>query len=148
MKRVLIALMLLASFTTMAQKRNSHHGKKDFRKDLSVEQLATLKTKKMTLALDLTKSQQKEVMELNLAEGEFRKAKMEERKAKKEDGTEERPTTDERFAFESERLDKKLAHQEKMKQILNDDQYQLWKKLAMRKNSHHKKRMGKEARRG
>ena len=141
-------MALLIGFTTMAQKRNSHHGQKDFRKDLSVEQLATLKTKKMALALDLTKSQQKEVMELNLADVEFRRAKMEERKAPKETGEREKPTADERFAFENAKLDKLLAHQEKMKQILDEDQYQLWKKLGMRKHAHNKRRMQKEGRRG
>lgn len=148
MKKVIVAVMLLAGFTTFAQ-REGHRGKKqNFKKDLTVEQMATLKTKKMTLALDLTKVQQQEVMELNLTNAEFHKTKMEEREAQKEAGELRKPTAEERFTMENGRLDRQLVQQEKMKQILNDDQYQLWKKLSMRKHAHGKKRMQKEGRRG
>lgn len=148
MKKVIIAIALLVGFVTMAQKRNSHHKKEDFRKELSAAQLATLKTKKMALVLDLTKTQQKEVMELNLAEVEFRRSKMEERKALKAIGEVEQLTADERFTFENAKLDKLLVHQQKMKQILNDEQYQIWKKMRMRKHAHSERRMQKEGRRG
>lgn len=148
MKKVFIAVVLLTGLTALAQRGERHGQKERFTKDLTVEQLATLKTKKMTLALDLTKTQQQEVMELNLDNAEFRKSEMEERKAQKEAGEAKKPTADERFAFQNAKLDRQLTQQEKMKQILNEDQYQLWKKLSMRKHAHGKKRMQKEGRRG
>lgn len=148
MKKVFIVVVLLTGLTALAQRGERHGQKERFAKDFTVDQLATLKTKKMTLALDLTKTQQQEVMAFNLANAEFRKSKMEERKAQKEAGEAKEPTADERFAFQNAKLDRQLAQQEKMKQILNDDQYQLWKKLSMRKHAHGKKRMQKEGRRG
>ncbi|MDT0606877.1 hypothetical protein [Croceitalea rosinachiae] len=148
MKKVFIAVVLLTGLTTFAQRGERHVQKERFAKDYSVEQLATLKTKKMTLVLDLTNEQQEQVMELNLANAEFRKTRMEELKAKKEAGEAKKPTADEKFAFENARLDRQLAQQEKMKQILNDNQYQQWKKLSMHMHARGKKRMQKEGRRG
>ena len=147
MKKVVVAMALLMGLTVFAQKRE-HSTKKDYRQDLTAAQLATLKTKKMTLALDLTKTQQQQIMELNLAEAEFRKQKMEERKAQKESGELQKPSNDERFANENARLDRQIAQQEKIKQILNEDQYQLWKKYSMGRHAYGKKRMRKEGRRG
>lgn len=148
MKKVFIAVVLLAGLTTFAQRGERHGQKEVFAKDLTIEQLATLTTKKMTLVLDLTSKQQAQVMELNLTNAEFHKTKMEERKAQRAAEEPRKSTADERFAFQNAKLDRQLAQQQKMKQILNDNQYQLWKKLSMRKHAHGKKRMQKEGRRG
>lgn len=148
MKKVIVVIMLLASFTAFAQ-RGGHKGKKQqFAKDLTVEQIATLKTKKMTLALDLSKTQQKQIMDLTIVRLEERKAKMEERKEQSETSKPEKPSSEERFEMINSRLDKQLAHQEQMKQILNNEQYKLWKEISMKKHAQGKKRMQKEGRRG
>ena len=96
--------------------------------------MATLKTKKMTLALDLSKTQQKKIMDLTIVRLEERKAKMEEQREKGETSKPEKPSSEERFEMINSRLDKQLAHQEQMKQILNNEQYQLWKKISMKKH--------------
>ena len=83
-------------------------------KDLSPEQMATLRTKKMTLSLDLSKAQQDKVYALHLDEAKTRKEQRAKRNHNK--GT-EKPnlSSDEKFNKMNERLDKKIAAKNKMK---------------------------------
>ncbi len=147
MKKVLITMALLAGLTGFAQHKGHHGPKKEAFNEMTVEQIATLKTKKMALALDLTEAQQQQVMELVLENVELRKAKMAEREEMKEKGERTKPTAEERYAMENARLDRMMAHQEQMKQILNDEQYDLWKKISLKKHMHSKKRNA-QSRRG
>lgn len=141
--------MLMTTAIVGAQEKHRRHGPRGaFHKDLSVEQLATLKTKKMTLALDLSEKQQREIFEFNKASAEFRKTKMAERKAKKGTGERTRPTTDEQYAMENTKLDHMIAQQQELKKILTDEQFDQWKKIQLRKHAHGKKNRQKEGRRG
>ncbi len=146
----LLAVALLIGVMAFAQ-RDGHRGPRGNQfNDLSVEQLATLKTKKMTLALDLTEKQQQQIMELNLENAAFRKGKMQELEKRKESGELKKPTTEERYVLETERLDRMIARQETMKKILNEDQYEQWKKMQLHRHAHahgHKK-MKRQSRRG
>ncbi|MEX0313103.1 MAG: hypothetical protein AB3N18_02925, partial [Allomuricauda sp.] len=105
-------------------------------------------TKKMALALDLTSAQQAKVMDINLEEAEYRKARYEEIKVKKESGEWKRPTSDERFEFENAQLDRQIAHQQRMKEILPKDHYQTWKKIKLKKGMNGKKKRQEKGRRG
>ncbi|MBT8321787.1 MAG: hypothetical protein KJO90_09015, partial [Eudoraea sp.] len=60
MKKLILTLTLLTGMLLTAQEMRPrmHHQN---RGDLTAEQLATLQTKKLTLALDLTNTQQQEV---------------------------------------------------------------------------------------
>ena len=60
MKRLVVLICVLATFSLSAQEGRHEHGRQGARmmNDLSPEQTATLKTKKMTLGLDLTEDQQ------------------------------------------------------------------------------------------
>jgi len=131
MKKVILLVVLMVGFTTMAQKGERRH-KGDF-KNMSAEQMATLQTKKMTLDLELTEAQQSKIKAFNLENAKKRKAKMEERKAQKD--TSERPklTSDEQYALKSERLDAAIAHKADLKKILSNEQFEKWE-------MHHKKR--------
>lgn len=148
MKKVLVTLLLLAGFTTMAQHGEHHKGKKMAKMkmmDMTPEQMATLHTKRMTLALDLTKGQQAKIQTLNVENAKLRKAKREEWKAKKEEGNMKKPTSDERYAMNNTRLDHQIAQQEKLKEILNEEQYAKWKNMRHKKGKHHKRKMHKKA---
>ncbi|MEO0527714.1 MAG: hypothetical protein AAFZ89_10845 [Bacteroidota bacterium] len=138
MKKVFVTLMLLAGFTAIAQKGESRAHHRDAIKDLTPQQIATLKTKKMTLALELTEQQQEEIQKINLENAALRKAKMEERTAKKEEGESKKPTTEERYTMLNERLDRQIAVQDQMKQILTEEQFDQWKKMQHRKGKHHR----------
>lgn len=148
MKKIVVLAMLLTGATVIAQEgRKNHH--RGAMKDLTPEQIATLHTKKMTLALDLSETQQKQVQVLNLENAKLRKAKMEERKAKKESRESKKPTSEERYTLQLKRLDNQIAHKAEMKAILSPQQYEKWEKLHFHKRKHRGKERneGKRGRR-
>lgn len=144
MKKVIVLLVCMLGLTAMAQRgENQHRGEM---KNLTPEQSATLQTKKMTLALDLSQDQQTKILAMNLEKAKVRKEKMEKRKAAKENGEVKKPTSEERYALQNARLDKMIALKAEMKSILSADQYDKWEKMAHRKRKHGK-RTKKEGRR-
>lgn len=148
MKRLAVVMLLLTSLGAVAQKNDGPRMHKGPKMDMTAEQMATLQTKKMTLALDLTKAQQEKIMQIHLDEATLRKEKWEEMKAKRESGEWQKPTSEERFELENARLEHQIALQTKMKDILDDEQYQTWKKMKKQKAMHGKKKMQKRGRRG
>ncbi|MEP1487016.1 MAG: hypothetical protein ABJK28_01155 [Algibacter sp.] len=145
-KLILIALAFVAIQAT-AQEEKRNHKKGDHQKgqafaQLSAEEIATIQTKKMTLRLDLNASQQREIQEINLEEAIARKAHMEERKAKKESDTAEKPSKEDRVAKMNKMLDHKIEVKAKMKKILNDEQYAKWE-ADQEKRSKNRKGNGK-----
>ncbi|MDO5968427.1 hypothetical protein Q4Q35_01270 [Flavivirga aquimarina] len=141
MKKLIIIALALISIQGIAQteKRERPEGAKRMH-NLSAEEIATLQTKKMTLSLDLSESQQTEIQKINLENATLRKKLREERKAKREDGTAQKPTKEERLKMENARLDHKIAMKAKMKKILNKDQYAKWEQAQSEMGS---KRKGK-----
>ena len=135
MKKVLILALALISFGAMAQEKE-----KSERTPLSAEQMATLQTKRMTLALDLSEDQQAKVKAIQLEKAKIRKAKMVEHKARKDSKGFKKPTAEERYAKQEQRLDMQIAQKAEMKNILSTEQYQRWEKMAMRKGKRKRKR--------
>lgn len=131
MKKVFIVLLLFVGGIALAQK--GERGNREGMKDLSAEQIATLKTKKATLALDLTAAQQDQMKALFLENTKIRKAKMEKRKAQKENGETKKRTSEERYAMANARLDHQIAQKAKVKNILSDEQYTKWEKMQHRR---------------
>ena len=138
-KLIIIALAFIGLQATAQNKqggpRNQDRGEKMM--NLTAEEIATLQTKKMILSLDLDQGQQDKVYKINLENATQRKAMMEERKAKKEAGTVEKPSKEERLKMMNDRLDHKIEEKAKMKKILNDEQYAKWVKSQEKKD--HKK---------
>lgn len=129
-------IALLISFSINAQQRNKQQRKGS---DFTVEQIATLKVKQMTLELDLDASQQKEVYAIMKTNAEERKNKMAEMKQNKEKGVE--LTSNQKFEIQSQRLDKQIAHKATMKNILSKDQYEKWSSKMDKKMMLVKKKM-------
>ncbi|MEQ5790475.1 hypothetical protein J4E06_05385 [Muricauda sp. NFXS6] len=150
MKQIAVVMVMLISIGITAQRHDGKSMRKGPNMDMSAEEMATLQTKRMTLALDLTEAQQDRIYDIHLENATFRKEKWNEIKALKESGKWEKPTSEERFEMENTRLDRQIAMQEKMKNILNEDQYETWKKFSNRKKSMHhgKKKMQERGRRG
>lgn len=142
MKKTVMMAVLLAGLTATAQKGERAH--RDAMKDLTPEQVATLQTKKMTLALDLTEVQQQQIKAIQLENAEMRKAKMEERKAQKEEREAKKPTSEERYAMANARLDHQIAQKAEMKKILSEEQYTQWQRMQHRKGRHGYNRHGKD----
>ena len=143
MKKLVLAVLLMAGLSSMAQEREMK-GNRGGLHDLSPEQIATLQTKKMALSLDLNESQQVKMKSILLEDAKSRKANMEEHKARKEEG--KFPTPDERFAMLNERLDRQLKRKEKMQSLLTAEQYVKWEKAHMKRGMHRRGRanQGKE----
>ena len=104
-------------------------------KDMTPEQTAEIKAKKLTLALDLSDSQQKKVQSLIEDETARIQAKHEERKELRE--KEEKPSANERHANMVAGLDERIEFKRKMKDVLDDEQYLKWTQIQEDK---HKKR--------
>ncbi|MCK0148001.1 hypothetical protein MWU78_20310 [Arenibacter sp. F26102] len=129
MKKLIVLVVLMAGITTMAQKPERERGSRGDMKDMTPEQIATLQTKRMTLALDLTDAQQKQIQSINLDNAKNRAEKMQEMKAKRESGEAKKLTSEERYAMKTAMLDRQIAQKEKMKKILNNEQYEKWEKM-------------------
>lgn len=133
MKKVLIMAMALVSLHTIAQEKEETK-----RSEHTPEQRATLRTKRMTLALDLSAAQQDQVLALNLDQAKMHKTQMEEHKARKESAAAKKPTSDERYAMQTARLDQQIAHKAEIKKILSAEQYERWEKMTNGKGKHKK----------
>lgn len=133
---MLIAIALL-TLTVSAQHKND---RKEHLKDLSPEEIATLKTKKMTLHLDLTEAQQTAVKSLVLEEAKHRESLRAKREEQKNDENFKKPSKEERLAMANEHLDRQIAMKKKMKDILNDQQYEKWEASMEKQNKMKQKR--------
>ena len=146
MKKILIIAVALLALQVTAQEqqreRSNKQGKSLKMMDLSAEDAAALQTKKMTLHLDLNKSQQAEIKKINLENATKRKAMMAERKARKKSGEIQKPTQEQRLKMLNTKLDRKIAMKAKMKNILDKEQYTKWEKAQMQntKNGKNKKK--------
>ncbi|PIF01576.1 MAG: hypothetical protein CR994_00615 [Maribacter sp.] len=131
MKKAFVLVALIIGSTAMAQNRGNCKGNP--MKNMTVEQMATLQTKKMTLDLDLTQDQQTKIQALNLENAKKRKVKMDKRRELMDSG--ERPTrsSEEVYALETERLDAAIAHKAALKKILDEDQYARWETLQRKR---------------
>lgn len=138
MRNLVLAIALMTGLSTMAQRSHQEKSHKGYMMNMSPEQTATLQTKRMTLALDLTDAQQKQIQSLNLENATKRAAKMKEIKAKKESGELKKPTSDDRYAMQLAMLDHQIAQKNNMKKILDKDQYAKWEKMKKDGKSYHK----------
>ena len=133
MKNLIAIVALFVSVTALAQEA-PHMERMKKMMDATPEEMADIQTKRLTLDLVLDDKQQKEIYNLELANAKERKAKWQERAAKIKEG--EKPTEAEREAMRAERkknysamLESQIAHQEKMKEILSEEQFDKWRKM-------------------
>jgi len=152
MKKIVIILIALATLQVTAQDRKREHQKDgqkermETMKDLSPDEIATLRTKKMTLHLDLNEAQQNKIQALFLEEAKMRKVKMEEHKAMKESSETKTFTKEDKFKMMNERLDHQIEVKQKMKSILNAEQFEKWEASMgkMEHKRHGENKMNKE----
>lgn len=124
MKNTLIILCILIS-TSVFPQQSEYKERMSKHSNLSLEEMATLKSKKIALQLDLNKSQQAQVEKLFIIE-------MNERKAIKENLRETRSQVKDtskanHFKMINAKLDRQIVLQDKMKRILDVDQYKRWR---------------------
>lgn len=138
MKTSMLFLVLFIGFGSYAQpnkeQRNKYKMERyNIAKDLSAEELATLRTKKLTLQLDLNEAQQNSVKELLTAHITKRKANLQHRPQKgiKKDAASY--NSESYYKNRIERLDHQIAFQNTMKTILTTTQFENWKSLQQSK---------------
>lgn len=142
MKTVSMALLLLFGLTAYGQ--HEHRGPRHEKEaQFTPEQRAELHTKKLTLALDLNASQQKKVEEVLLAKAANRTARKE--AFKKSDSLQRDP--EQHYERMNRRLDDMIAHKKEMKEILTEEQYVKWEKIAAKKGHRSRHHKGKKGRR-
>ena len=139
MKKSILTFALLIGFIfgTTAQKKHKQQQKPEF----TVEQQTTLTVKKLTIALDLTESQQEKMYPLMLVVTDNKQKAMEERKA----NGDQRPnlSNDELYAKMIEKMDQQIALQARVKKVLSKDQYESWKKIQAQMHKQHASQKGK-----
>ena len=137
MKKLLVlSLLFIVSFNSFSQNRKQLGNKL---KSFSAEQIATLQTKKMTLSLDLNLKQQNEIFNVFLEEVKFKKTKrgeINERKNNSKEGL----SSKEIFDMMNEKLDHQIALNNKMKTILNKDQFLVWQEIKNKQNKGKRKK--------
>ncbi len=136
MKRLTTVLFafLAISLSTQAQQRKMRKNTQ-----LTPKQHATLAVKRMTLALDLNKKQQKQMLPLLEQQAESRAEMMKTRAERRSKET--KPSKEERFSFQNKQLDERIAFRDAIKEILDEKQFQKFQKIAVAKRMKGKKRM-------
>ena len=135
MKKLILIALALVTIQVSAQNKKQGERRGDPMErgqrmgDFTPEEMAQLQTKKTTLLLDLTVSQQKEVEKLHLENAKERQAFRETRQAKRKDGNGKNSSKEERLKMANQRLDRQLEMQKKMKKILNDEQFEKWEMI-------------------
>ncbi len=135
MKYLFSLLLVGMSFITIAQNRDGNmRGNYNMKgnNNFTPEQYAELQTKRLTLALELTSAQQKQVLEINKKRAVELKKNRESILANKESG--KTMSSDERFKMMNNQLDQTIAMQNSLKKILNADQYEQWKATKQQRN--------------
>ena len=147
MKRLLVLVLLLTAFSITAQNGPRHQrgqhdkGHMEMLKDLSPEEAATLKTKKMVLDLNLSEAQQNEIYALNLKNARERQAKRAEMQKKRDGNEGVKPSKEEKLKSLNSRLDNQIAHKKNMQKVLNKEQFEKWERHA--KQGQNKRKMKK-----
>lgn len=122
MKKAFSLLLVLGLIlTSTAQKRKKGN-------DLTVAQKTELSLKKMTLRLDLTERQQNRIRPLLTEKyAHFNNNHKRNKKDRK------KLSSEERYAKKMQRLDSKIALKSKIREILNDKQYEKFEKSFLNK---------------
>lgn len=150
MKKVLIAVALIVGMASNAQEKME--GRRNARENqLTKEQRQELHLKKMTLDLDLSTAQQKEIQVVLNEQSNKRETALANRK-EKQAANAKKPTADERFAIKNQMLDDQIAMKARMKKILSNEQFKKWETMKENKNDRmnhrlamHKQRKGGNA---
>ncbi|WP_338409110.1 hypothetical protein [uncultured Flavobacterium sp.] len=135
MKKLVVIALLVAGFTTFAQE----NGRKQNNKNFKPEQRVEMQVKKMTENLNLDEKQQKEITAFLNVQKEERAAFADKRKALKEGA--EKPSKEQREAMKKTIEKKKIMTKEKMKSILNENQYKKWESLMEENQNNRKEKM-------
>lgn len=145
MKKLIAIAVLLIGFSTFAQ-RPARNLRNENLEQMTPQQRNELRIKKLTLDLSLNSTQQKEMGKI-IAEMEAKKeAFQKEQLAKKEAGA--KATNDELFAMRIKLLDEQIANKERVKKILDANQFEKWEQMRSKRMEKNRKDAKKKIGRG
>jgi hypothetical protein len=126
MKNILLPLVfMLAIVTAQAQiKTDRSENRRELAANLNPEDVASIQAKRMTLALDLSDNQEKEIAELLTA----RRTNRKENEVTREDF--KAMSAEQKLAMKEKQMDERIAIKRAFKKILNDEQYTEFEKMA------------------
>ena len=129
MKKLIVIALLSLSISGVAQEKKNRIN--EDRPQLTAEQQNELQVKKLTLELDLSAQQQKEIANIVAKKQLKREAMRTELKSKKAE--DKKLTSDEKFVLKRNMLDEQIAHKNEMKKVLTPEQYEKWEKMSKNK---------------
>lgn len=122
MKNLFVLALILGSFSLQAQqdvfRQEIRKERKAALENFSAEERATLKTKKMTLHLDLNEKQQQQVKALILKNEQNLEVNRPSKEALKN------LTNNEKFALKNARLDQQIEMKNALREILTPEQFE------------------------
>ena len=141
MKKISLILILMLSISAFAQDRKQER-KQDHKMDkveMSADEMATIRTKKMALKLDLTADQQARLKTLFTEEANYKKTTMAQHREMKKDTA---LWNKNKFAIQNAKLDHQKEMQDKIRAILTPAQFEIWKssndRSGKKMKMHHK----------
>ena len=126
MKKLFLVALLSLTISGIAQEKKKPANAE--RPEFTAQQQTDLQVKKMTLDLDLTAKQQKEISEIIAKQQAKRAAMKTEMKNKRDE--KKKLTADEKYVLKSQMLDEQIAHKEQMKKVLTPEQFEKWEKTS------------------
>ncbi|MGV8814874.1 MAG: hypothetical protein ACOH2D_13605 [Gelidibacter sp.] len=141
MKKIVMIIIAVATLQVSAQeqKREVRKQRMESKTSYSPEEMAQLQAKKMTLILDLSDKQQKEMSAVFLEQAKLRQSKKEAYLKSKEKAEVKTWSKEERFKMANARLDQQIEMKKKMKSILSSEQYEKWGKMNEKRDQHSKR---------
>jgi len=135
-----MAVLLLVGTVGFSQEKQET-GKRVPKTELTTEQKNDLRLKEMTLKLDLTASQQKEMAKIIADQQKSRSELQAKMKEKRDSNT--KPTSEEVYAMRSKKLDSQIENRAKMKKMLTPEQFATWEKFREERPHRMNKDFGK-----
>ena len=145
MKKLVVIALALFTINGMAQEKRTNQGHKkggsELMQQMTPSDIADLKTKRLTLNLDLNDTQQEKVHALILNQAKANESFRKQRNQGKGENN-EKPTKDEFVKMQKTRLDQQIKMKQEMKALLTADQYAKFEKMEERKQKREGKRGG------
>lgn len=142
MKNLIVVALLSLTLSGIAQEKRAKNQVEH--PELSMEQRTELQVKKLTLELDLSLKQQKEIATIVANQQAKREAFRIEVQNKRAEN--KKATADEKFAMRSKMLDERIAYKNEMKKVLSTEQLAKWEDMSKKMERMDKSRMKRNQR--
>lgn len=141
MKKIIVLAILSLNISGIAQERKVL--KNNEKSEFTSEQKNELQVKKLTLELDLTAQQQKDIAEI-VGKQQMNREKMRS-EIKDKRSSNKKLTADEKFVLKKSMLDEKINYKNQIKKVLTPTQLEKWENMPKHNAKKEKLRMKRKA---